>query len=342
MSQWIDFRALRAKLKFSDVLTHYGVTIKGKGDQHHGFCPLPNHGGKRNSQSFSANLAKGIFQCFGCGGKGNLLDFAVLMERRDPENGEDVAKVAAMLQEKFAPERKEPKREKATPPAAAPVPERAAKSNLPVVVNEPLDFTLKQLDPTHPYLAGRRFTPETIAHFGLGFCARGLLKDRIAIPLHDQQGRLVGYAGRVVDDALITDENPRYRLPGERERKGVIHRFEKSRFLYNGYRITEPQSDLIVVEGFPSIWWLWQSGLANAVGLMGWSCSKDQAKLIVASVKPDGRVWILPDGNEAGERCAETVLKQVSPHRFCRWVRLADGKQPTDYSPDELKRMLPF
>jgi hypothetical protein len=28
--------------------------------------------------------------------------------------------------------------------------------------------------------------------FGLGFCSRGLLKDRVAIPLHDATGALVG------------------------------------------------------------------------------------------------------------------------------------------------------
>jgi DNA primase len=44
------------------------------------FCPQPNHQGKKNSPSFPANLEKGIFQCFGCGAKGNVLEFAAMME----------------------------------------------------------------------------------------------------------------------------------------------------------------------------------------------------------------------------------------------------------------------
>ena len=55
------------------------------------------------------------------------------------------------------------------------------------------------------------FTPETIVRFGLGYCSRGMLKSRVAIPLHDAVGALVGYAGRVADDATITEDNPRYR-----------------------------------------------------------------------------------------------------------------------------------
>ena len=79
---------------------------------------------------------------------------------------------------------------------------------MPTVVNAPLDFALKNLDPDHPYLSGRGFTPETIARFGLGYCSRGLMKDRIAIQLHNGEGKLIGYSGRVVDDAAITEENP--------------------------------------------------------------------------------------------------------------------------------------
>ena len=61
----------------------------------------------------------------------------------------------------------------------------AAPSNIPTIVNAPLDFSLKNLDPDHPYLSGRGFTKETIEKFELGFCSRGLMKDRVAIPLRD-------------------------------------------------------------------------------------------------------------------------------------------------------------
>jgi DNA primase len=59
-----------------------------------------------------------------------------------------------------------------------------------VVVNAPLDFELKGLNREHPYLLNRGFSQETIDHFGLGFCSRGMLKDRMAIPLHDHDGNV--------------------------------------------------------------------------------------------------------------------------------------------------------
>ena len=101
---WIDFKALRKQLDFAQVLKHYGVEVKAKGTQHHGFCPLPNHNGKGNSPSFSANLEKGIFQCFGCGAKGNVLEFAALMEKADPQDGSALLAIASKLQKQFCPE----------------------------------------------------------------------------------------------------------------------------------------------------------------------------------------------------------------------------------------------
>ena len=205
------------------------------------------------------------------------------------------------------------------------------------MINPPLGFELKDLDAEHPYLLSRGFTPETIQHFGLGFCSRGLLKGRVAIPLHDVAGALVGYAGRVVDDATITEDNPRYRFPGKRERDGTVFEFRKTLFLYNGFRLKAPVDDLVVVEGFTGVWWLHQNGLPDVAATMGADCSEKQAELIVALVKPNGRVWIAPDGDKAGERHAQTLLSLISPHRFVRWVKMADGKQPTDLSVEQLK-----
>ena len=331
---WIDYKALRKQLDFAQVLKHYGVEVKAKGTQHHGFCPLPNHNGKKNSPSFSANLERGIFQCFGCGAKGNILDFAALMEKADPQDGTALHEVALKLQQRFCPQRAEASDESAKPVAEKP---EKPKDNSPVVVNQPLDFELQGLDGKHPYLLGRSFTLETIERFGLGYCGRGMLKCRVAIPLHDANGKLIGYAGRVVDDSLITEDNPRYRFPGERKREGTIFEFRKTLFLYNGFQIKPPVDDLIVVEGFTGVWWLTQHGLMSVVATMGADCSEKQAELIVSLVKTTGTVWIMPDGDKAGERHAQTLLTQISPHRFMRWVKMDEGKQPTDLLGEDLK-----
>jgi DNA primase len=325
---WIDFKELRSRLKFVDVLEHYNVKVTVKGDRATGFCPLPTHQGKRNSPSFSVNIPRRIWQCFGCHAKGNVLDFACRMEGFDPNDAKQFRQAATNIIEVFLIGDDRPN--EGERPAANP----AKPSN--VVVNAPIDFELRTLDPDHPYLKDRGFTDATIRHFGLGYCNRGMLKGRVAIPLHDPQGRLVGYAGRITRDELISEKCPKYLVPGTRERDGKTLEFRKSLLLYNAHRIEGPVDHLFVVEGFPAMWWLWQADYRTTVALMGSSCSIEQAKLIVDLVKPDGKVWLMPDGNEAGVRCAESLTFRISPHRFVRWIRLTNDQQPTDFLADDL------
>jgi DNA primase len=188
--EWVNYKSLRAELSFIDILHHYGVELKERGEQWQGFCPLPTHEGKRNSPSFSANVGRGIWQCFGCGAKGNLIEFAARMEGLNPDNPDDFRKAALLLQKTFGGsgggERENPK-------AAPKEGERSAREDLEEeipgsVVNAPLDFELQRLEYDHQYLRERGFTLETIKTFGLGYCHRGLMKGRIAIPLHDKEG----------------------------------------------------------------------------------------------------------------------------------------------------------
>ena len=231
------------------------------------------------------------------------------------------------LQQRFFPEGASRRH----PPQPEGLVERSGSAGAPsseTLVNAPMDFELKGLDRNHEYFARHSITSATADYFGLGHCLRGFLKDRIAIPLHDAGGRLIGYAGGLVDEASATDENPLYRFPARRERDGRTLEFDRSAFLYNGHRIKGPCDDLIVVEWFPSAWWLHQCGFPHTVALMGSASLERQADLIVEAVKPSGRVWILPDSGKNGEDLAVALLTEISPIRFVRWVKIGGGHHP--------------
>jgi hypothetical protein len=90
-------------------------------------------------------------------------------------------------------------------------------------VNKPLAFELKGIDLAHAYLAERGITKETAETFGVGlFSGRGSMKGRVVIPIHNERGELVAYAGRSIDGS-----DPRYKLPAG---------FHKSHVLFNLHR----------------------------------------------------------------------------------------------------------
>lgn len=360
---WIDFDQLKAQLTLEAVLTHHDIELRGSGDQRHGFCPLPTHTGSgraKPSPSFSANLGKNAWHCFGCGAKGNALELAVRLAGFDPDDKADFRRACLTVRDAFglseaiADNENTPTRRK--PPAsrkrrsAATSDTNAAKSDVEerveeeieydveTVVNVPLDFTLQHLDPSHPYLRERGFTDTTIEHFGLGFCCRGLMKDRIAIPIHNGDGQLVAYAGRLVGDDTIDADTPKYRFPGPRKKDGKRFVFQKSRLIYNHAGLAE-DGDLVIVEGFDDCWWLHQQGHTRVVALMGSSISDEQAALILAGTKPTARIVFMPDGDDAGVRCATELFDKLGRHRWCRWLKLPDGTQPTDFTSEQLREL---
>jgi DNA primase len=184
------------------------------------------------------------------------------------------------------------------------------------VVNPPLTFTLKQLDPTHLYLAARGLTKDTIEYFGLGYQAgKGMMHGRIVIPIHDEEGRLIAYAGRFPGDDPPEGED-KYKFPPN---------FKKSLVLYNLHRAREHTRDgLIVVEGFFSgVFALWQKGRKNVVAIMGSSLSEAQERLIVETVSQRGRVLLAFDRDEAGRKGMQEAAARLVSQVFVRTLALA-------------------
>ena len=69
------------------------------------------------------------------------------------------------------------------------------------VGNKPLEFTLKSVDASHDYLSKRGIKQEVAEHFGAGyFFGKGSMAGKVVIPIHNETGDLIAYAGRAIDD----------------------------------------------------------------------------------------------------------------------------------------------
>jgi len=314
MTQWIDFKELRRELNFETVLKTYGVKLNIKatpqGRQHKGPCPLPFCKSKPGTTGFSANLTKGIWQCFTCKYTGNTLDFIVCAEGLDPLNRKDVRQAALIAKKKFlSKDREEPTEE-----PKAPIGKYTAK-----VVNEPLFFNLKSLDPAHAWFTERGLAKETVEHFGLGVCSRGWLKGRVAIPLQDQESQLIGYAGRLLDEKEVTEENPLYLFPEPRIYKGVLHHFDRSLVIYHGPK--EPRSRILITREIETVWYLWQYGYISALSTMG-PCCTGQVLAIRSAVSADGIAGIVAQDGEEDRLYTEGVMGHLMASCAVRWYSL--------------------
>ncbi len=309
---FVSFRAVKDAVTMRQVLERYGLldSLKRRGaDGLTGPCPI--HGGTSPTQ-FRVSLAKNCWNCFGGCGGGNVLDFVAAMEEAD------IRRAALLVAEWFGVEsRPEKAIRRATPPArsaekqeakpgqSAPVALQPNKPPLPeparhvedapqgeeVGDNPPLRFAgLKDLDAGHPFLVRHGFSREAMEELGVGYCRKGLMKERIAIPIHNARGELVAYAGRSTDER--TPPSERYRYPDG---------FHREWELYNFHRAVRARKTngwgLLVTEDFLDVFRLYEAGYENAVALMGRSVSPRQQRLLLGAVgRKSGLTLFLEEG----------------------------------------------
>jgi DNA primase len=327
-TRWIDFTALKRQVSIRDVLSRYGL-LAGLHEKKAGRLvgPCPIHGGK-NGTSFNADLEKNVFHCFSQCGGGNILDLVVKIEKCS------IRDAGEKLSDWFGLKFDRPKRTTDSNPTklaaqpSEPTASPPSKTTSGSVPNPPLERELKDLNPDHPYLLTRGLTIPTIKTFGLGYCTRGLMRGRIAIPIHDEHGTLIAYAGRAVTDDLVAKAG-KYRLPDG---------FKKSFVLFNLHRAKEfAHRGAIVVEGFLDCARVAQAKFPHVVALMGSSLSDAQERLLVEHFD---RLALMFDGDDAGAKCLREFYVRLRRRLYLREIHLEPGEQPDALTEDRIRELL--
>ena len=285
----VSFAEVKRAVRIEAVLARYGLlgTLALKGANFTGRCPFCAGASER---AFRVSPEKNAWYCFGCKEGGNVLDFVAKRE------GMTLRQAAIALNDWFelglqAPS--EPAKPTAEPPAAAPDTEPTA--------NQPLTFALKTLDPSHLAVAGLGLSPTTVGDFGLGFCSKGVLKGRVAIPIHSRAGELLAYAGLSPD--LPAAE--RYLFPAK---------FRPALELFNIDRVVSIEDDgptYLASEILDAIR-LADAGVGPVLGLFDGTLSDAQLGLLGQIVAAGSRLVL------AGSSFEPRAVARLSEHYFVR------------------------
>ena len=320
------------------------VKLKKQGKNFHACCPFHNE----KTPSFTVNGEKQFYHCFGCGAHGNAIDF--LMNYDKLEFVETVEELAAM-------HNLEVPYEAGNGPSQI---ERHQRQSLYQLMDGLNAFYQQSLmnpaaDPARQYLEKRGLSSEVISRFAIGYAPPGWdnvlkrfggnsenrqalidagmlvtneqgrsydrFRERVMFPIRDKRGRVIGFGGRVLGDAL-----PKYLNSPETD---IFH---KGRQLYGLYEAQQTEAEpqrLLVVEGYMDVVALAQYDINYAVASLGTSTTADHIQLLF---RVTNNVICCYDGDRAGRdaawRALETALPYMTDGRQLRFMFLPDGEDP--------------
>lgn len=335
-----DFRnALVARADIVEVIDRR-VPLKRAGGDYMARCPFH----QEKSPSFTVSPGKQFYHCFGCGAHGNAIDFLMAF------HGLEFVDAMKALADEYG----------MTLPERDATDTRPAMdlSGLHALLERAQEFYRAQLKlgaAAIDYLKQRGLTGEVAARFGLGYAPErrhalrevfddytdprlvevGLLveadgqrrdkfRDRIMFPIHDHQGRLVGFGGRVLGQGqpkyLNSPETPLFRKGHE------LYRLHQARPAIRAAR------RVMVVEGYMDVVALSQYGIDYAVAALGTATTPVQAQRLL---RTGAQVAFCFDGDAAGRKAAwralENVLEVLTDTSDVRFLFLPEGEDPDSF-----------
>ncbi|MGW8312107.1 MAG: DNA primase [Desulfuromonadales bacterium] len=317
---------IRERLDIVDVISSY-LPLKRSGVNHQGLCPFH----QEKTPSFNVNSARQIFHCFGCGVGGNVFSFVMRMEGLSfPDAVRLLGQKAGVEVEEEALSPSESRRREARKrlvkinEAAGAFYHRQLledESGAPgrrylrqrgfegeTVRSFQLGFASESWDSLANHLAGRNFAGEDVRQAGLirpGKQGRGdydLFRNRLLFPIHDQQGQLVAFGGRVLDDSL-----PKYINSPETE---VYHKGQILYGLYQARDAIRHRGEVLVVEGYFDVLALHRAGFPAAVAPCGTALTVEHARLLK---RYTDKVILIFDQDTAGRQATFRAMDALLP-----------------------------
>ena len=350
-------RTIEAVKERADIVDVVGehVVLKKKGREFVGICPF--HDDK--SPSMTVSPAKQFYYCFSCGAGGNSLKFLMELKRQSfSDVVMELARRYSLPVETLDANQQERLRQQLSrrdqlhrvlslasgwfrsrlqaPEGASALEYLRQQRGLSAGTIESFELGyapeawdgllrhLQQVEGIDPALmeAAGLVVPRK---GGNGFYDR--FRHRLMVPIHDRQGRIIGFGGRSLDGS-----EPKYLNSPETEV------FDKGKNLYGFDKAADPirRADCaLVVEGYFDVIALHAAGVRHAVAALGTAMSAQQITQL-CRCSESRRIILNFDADGAGVRAAQRTIGEVETQALqgqleLRVLHLPAGKDPDEF-----------
>lgn len=298
----MDIKQIKESRCISRVIGEY-VELHTKGRQLVGLCPFHDD----HHPSLLVDIGKQRFACFACGAKGDVFAFVQRIENIP------FAEAARKLAGSNRWEAGSSKREAGSlPPTASRLPLTAYLQSLMPYI------------PPHPELT------DTYLAFEVGLSPVEVKPEfkafsgRIIFPIRNDEGRLVGFAGRAVKEGRAKYIN-----------SSLADGFDKSQTLYGLFRAKEDvlrTHEIYLTEGYKDALAMHAAGFTNTVALGGTALTDGHIALLRKYEAE--KVFLFLDGDKAGREAADKIDSKLREEGIDTWCITAEHT----HDPDSLFR----
>ncbi len=349
--------SVKERVDIVDIVGEH-VVLKKKGKEYVGICPFHDD----SKPSMSVIPGKQFYYCFSCGAGGNAIKF--LMEFQRQSFSDVVLELAKKYQVPIdtveGPQQERLKQQISRRDSLYRVLKLASgwfrnQLNSPcgenalyylknkrhlsdgTLINFEIGYAPDSWDAFLRYFVDiEKVSVEVLESAGLivprkggnGFYDR--FRNRIIVPIHDRQKRVIGFGGRSLDGS-----EPKYLNSPETEI------FEKGKNLFglDKSALSIRKKDYaVVVEGYFDVMALHDSGITNVVASLGTALSRNQITLLSRSTDSK-KILLNFDSDSAGIRAANRAISEVENLAIqgqldLRILQLPSGKDPDEFLRD--------
>jgi DNA primase len=292
-----------------DYLEKKLSSVKQVGDNTMAACPFHNE----RSPSFGVHNETGLYQCFGCGAKGNIAQLVKHLDNYDTVF--DAEEFLVNMYGKYA----------ANPDESFEL-HFDDEATTDYYID---DSILKQYRFRHPYLSRRNLDEPIQRYFEIGYSAT---KQAITIPYRDHLGRLLTVKFRRVTSKSFWYEPS---MPS-RVKSETLFAFDKVlQSHHNIIAITEAEIDCMSV---------WQARECSAFAIGGNQFTDAQAHKLLKYLTPEKELLLFVDNDDGGQHAENLVIKKLDA-RFnistVDWSLINRSvKDANDLTVDEIKMLI--
>ncbi len=345
-----DVEAVRDRTDIVKLVSQYLTLKKAGGDNMTGLCPFH----QEKTPSFSVSPAKQVFHCHGCGKGGDAITFIRELEHLGfTEAVERLAQQAGVTLH-YEGDSPAERRAAARRIALIKANEEAARLYTAMLAEG------REAEEARKYVADRGISAESVQRFGIGYAPgypdfllkrmarefspeilleaglatrgdegsaiRDRFRGRVTFPIHDLQGRGIGFGARILPTDPRAGEQAKYLNTAE------TPIYKKNEVLFNlaGARTSIARSgEVYVVEGYTDVIGLSQAGIENAVATCGTALGEAHFRLLSRFAQ---RAILAFDSDEAGARAAERAyaFQETYPVQAVVMI-MPQGLDPADF-----------